>query len=59
MIAIPELKNLPIKCYGCPNAHPADMDGPAYCSIKVMITQDYFNSLPDIQTCPLKEVSAN
>ena len=59
MVVIKDLKEVPKNCLQCPCHHHGDMDGPPYCSIKVMITHDYFNSLPNIHECPLKEVSAS
>ena len=40
----------------CPCYHEATQDGPAYCSILVLIN-GYYNADPDSHECPLKEVS--
>lgn len=40
----------------CPCYHEASQDGPAYCSILVLI-KGYFNASPDNYECPLKEIN--
>ena len=57
MVIIKDLKELPKNCLQCPCFHPATMDGPPYCSIKVLLTHSYFDSIPNIHECPLEEVS--
>lgn len=41
--------------YGwCPCYHSADTSGPAYCSLIVFKTHDYFNAMPSQEACPLR-----
>lgn len=57
MVIIKDLKEAPKNCLQCPCYYPGNMDGPPYCSIKVLLTHDYFKSPPNIYECPLEEVS--